>query len=261
MYKITKNLFILTFIILLTNGCGINKVYNVPTKKFVQKPKNQSVYNSIIESGKFLGWNMKQTNKNTIIGKLVIRDHIAKVKIAFNENSYSINLLEAHNLNYNKAENSIHKNYNGWVKNLENQINARLTTLKMTPQLEKAELLANKHKNNPLTASNQKYKPIQNVINKKINTTYTSLKELEEKIFKAGQNVNWVMSKQKDGFILAKIVRRVHTAIVRIDYDLEKYSITYITSEKLGADEHYNIHNNYNIWIKQLEEEIDFSIQ
>lgn len=261
MYKIIIKTFILTFVILVITGCGINKVYNVETKTFLEKPKDKSVYNAILESGKFLGWNMKQTSSDTIVAKIVLRNHIAKVKINFNENSYSIKLLEAQNLNYNKAENSIHKNYNGWIKNLENQINAKLTPLKMTPELEKAELMANSHKSNPLTTSKQKYKPIQNVINKKINKKYNSLKELEEKILKAGENVAWVMSKQKDGFILAKIVRRVHTAIVRINYNLESYSITYITSEKLGADEYYNIHNNYNIWIKELEEEISFTLQ
>ena len=131
----------------------------------------------------------------------------------------------------------------------------------MTSSLIEAEKLSNEYKKNPLDAGNNKYKPIYNVVNKKINKNYNSLSKIEEKILNVGEKISWVMSKQKDGFILAKVVRRVHTAFVRIDYSLDSYSITYITSEKLGADTHYNIHNNYNIWIKELEEEIDFSLQ
>jgi len=261
MKKSILHSLVLSLLALLFVGCGINKVYNVETKNFSTKPQNQTVYNAIIQSGKFLGWSMKQTNENTIIGKLVIRDHVAKVSISFDKDSYSIKLLEAENLNYDSSKNTIHKNYNGWVKNLENQIDAKLTPLKMTSSLIEAERLSNEYKKNPLAAGNNKYKPIYNVVNKKINKNYNSLSQVEEKILNAGEKISWVMSKQEDGFILAKVVRRVHTAFVRIDYSLDSYSITYITSEKLGADTHYNIHNNYNIWIKELEEEIDFSLQ
>ena len=259
MNKLFSKLLLSTLTVLILSACSSNSVYNVGLKELAVKTDNQVVYQAIIDSGKFLGWNMRQASNDTIIGKLVVRDHVAKISIYFDENSYSIKLLEAENLDYNSAKNTIHKNYNGWITNLENQIDAKLTPLKMTNDLIEAEKNSNKYKENPLEPSSNKYKPIYNVINKKINKKYDSLSEVEEKILKAGQKISWVMSKQEDGFILAKIVRRVHTAHVRITYDLDSYSITYITSEKLGADSHYNIHNNYNIWIKELEEEIDFT--
>jgi len=230
MKKPLTKLIMLTMIILGITACSSNKVYNVGLKELAVKTDNQVVYQAIIDSGKFLGWNMRQTNPNTIIGKLVVRDHVAKISIYFDENSYSIKLLEAENLNYNSAKNTIHKNYNGWIKNLENQIDAKLTPLKMTNKLIEAEKKSNEYKQNPLEAANNKYKPIYNVVNKKINKKYNSLSEVEESILKAGQKISWVMSKQEDGFILAKIVRRVHTAYVRITYNLDSYSITYITS-------------------------------
>ncbi len=168
--------------------------------------------------------------------------------------------LEAQNLNYDKSNNTIHNNYNGWIKNLENQIDSRLVVLKMNEELKQEERKASEYKNNQLAAGNNKYKPIYNIENKKIDKKYENLEQISQKILKVGDKINWVMSKQKEGFILAKVVRRVHTAIVRIDYSLDSYSVKYITSTNLGADTHYNIHNNYNIWIKELESGIDFTL-
>ncbi len=66
------------------------------------------------------------------------------------------------------------------------------------------------------------------------------------------------MEKQNEGFILAKYIDRHHSAIVRIDYDTSKYSITYITSENLSYKKDvYGIHAYYNRWIKRLEDNID----
>ncbi len=248
------------FAIFILTGCGINKVYNVPSKTFNEKPENQTVYNAIIKAGEYLGWNMKQVDNNTIIGNLVIREHIAKIQITFDKNSYNIKLLEAQNLNYDKSNNTIHNNYNGWIRNLENQIDSKLIVLKMNEKLKIEEQLAANYKKDQMPAENNKYKPIYDVENKSINKKYENIQQISQKILNVGDKTNWVMSKQKEGFILAKVVRRVHTAIVRIDYTLDSYSIKYITSTNLGADTHYNIHNNYNIWIKELEEGIDFTL-
>lgn len=257
--SILKILSLSIFIFILT-GCGVNKVYNVSPKSFNEKPQNQTVYNAIIKAGEYLGWNMKQVDNNTIIANLVIREHSAKIKITYDTNSYNIKLLEAENLDYDKNNNTIHNNYNGWIRNLENQIDSRLVVLKMNEELKQEEQKTLKYKNNQLPAGNNKYKPIYNIENKKIDKKYENLEQISNKILKVGDKINWVMAKQKEGFILAKVVRRVHTAIVRIDYTLDTYSITYITSTNLGADTHYNIHNNYNIWIKELESGIDFAL-
>ncbi len=260
MKKSILKLLSLSILVFILTGCGVNKVYNVSSKSFNEKPENQTVYNAIIKAGEYLGWNMKQVDNNTIIGNLLIREHSAKIQISYDKNSYDIKLLEAQNLNYDKSNNTIHNNYNGWIKNLENQIDSRLVVLKMNEELKQEERKASEYKNNQLAAGNNKYKPIYNIENKKIDKKYENLEQISQKILKVGDKINWVMSKQKEGFILAKVVRRVHTAIVRIDYSLDSYSVKYITSTNLGADTHYNIHNNYNIWIKELESGIDFTL-
>ncbi len=254
-----KTLAICTFAILFI-GCTPERVYNVPKHSFDKKKTNQTLYDAIISSGKFLGWSMKKIDENTILGILIIRDHSAKIKISYDDNSYSINLLEAENLNYDKEKDTIHKNYNGWIMNLKNQIEAKVTPLVMNDYLKSEQLKASKYMKDEASSTNSKYKKIYDVKNKKFTKAHSDINAVTKKILAVGDKVNWVMSKQNDGFILAKIVRRVHSAVVRIDYDLNSYSITYITSKKLAADEHYNIHNNYNIWVKELEEEINFAL-
>lgn len=61
---------VLSLLALLFVGCGINKVYNVETKNFSTTPQNQTVYNAITQSGKFLGWSMKKLMKIRLLVNL-----------------------------------------------------------------------------------------------------------------------------------------------------------------------------------------------
>ena len=260
MKKIISKLLTVSALALLLSACNPAKVYNVKKQNFPSIKKEDSVYNAIMESGKFLGWRMKKIDNNTIIGLLSIRRHMAKVQIKFDKNSYNIELLEAENLKYDKTNDTIHKNYNGWIRNLKNQINNKLTPLIMNDFLKQEEKLSKHHKKNKQAHSQSKYIQIYDIKDKKFARKYNDINTITNKILAVGKKKNWAMTKQKDGFILAKVSRRVHSAIVRIDYNLNTYSLSYITSEKLGADEHYNIHKNYNIWVSDLEQEIDFAL-
>ena len=63
------------------------------------------------------------------MGKLNARDHMAVVEIPYTENSFSIKYKDSQNLNYDASTGSIHNNYNGWVRNLENAIQVQLSAL------------------------------------------------------------------------------------------------------------------------------------
>ncbi len=60
----------------------------------------------------------------TIRGTLNIRSHQAVVLIAFKEKEYSINYESSQNLDYYQGQ--IHKNYNSWIRNLDNAIQREL---------------------------------------------------------------------------------------------------------------------------------------
>jgi hypothetical protein len=51
---------------------------------------------------------------------LALRTHVAVTEITYNEQNFSIIYADSTNLGYNGS--SIHKNYNGWIENLERAI-------------------------------------------------------------------------------------------------------------------------------------------
>ena len=59
-------------------------------------------------------------------GTLALRTHVAVVDIQFDSKTYSIKYKDSTNLDY--TGNSIHKNYNGWIENLDNAIRVQLGT-------------------------------------------------------------------------------------------------------------------------------------
>jgi hypothetical protein len=57
-------------------------------------------------------------------GELRVRSHVAVVDINYSTTSYSISHKSSTNLLYDGTE--IHKNYNSWIHNLQEEIEKRL---------------------------------------------------------------------------------------------------------------------------------------
>jgi hypothetical protein len=51
---------------------------------------------------------------------LNLRSHVAVTEIAYDETRFTIRYADSRNLGYDGT--SIHKNYNGWIQNLERAI-------------------------------------------------------------------------------------------------------------------------------------------
>jgi len=125
---IVTSLFIFTLLFTIT-GCGVAQIKNVPTQPtLVEKPK-KDVYKAIYRAGTSLGWKITKIDKNTLLGTLHLRSHTAVVTIKYSAKDYSITYKSSINLNYNKEQNHIHSNYNGWISNLEKGIRIQLDTL------------------------------------------------------------------------------------------------------------------------------------
>lgn len=76
-----------------------------------------------------LGWEMSATTPDHIIGTLNLRAHQADVDIAYNTRAYNIFYKSSKGLLCGEADQAsgqetreIHKNYNGWIENLDNAI-------------------------------------------------------------------------------------------------------------------------------------------
>ena len=112
------------------SGCRTAPLYNVSDQAVVTNVSsytNADVQKAIIRAGSSLGWNMKVTKPGHITATLHLRTHMAQVDIKYNKEKYSITYKDSDDLNYDGT--IIHKNYNGWVQNLDRDIKIQLNTL------------------------------------------------------------------------------------------------------------------------------------
>lgn len=85
--------------------------------------------------------------------------------------------------------------------------------------------------------------------------------KIYEAIRDAGYSKGWKVTKVKPGLAQAKINLRKHMAIVEIPYTKDSFSIKYKNSLNLSYNQaDGTIHSNYNGWIQNLENAINFQL-
>jgi hypothetical protein len=84
----------------------------------------EQVRGAIVRAGAGLGWIMKDAGPGQLHGTLLLRTHTAEVLIPYSAASYRIQYKSSSNLQ--EAGGMIHRNYNGWIQNLNRGINAQL---------------------------------------------------------------------------------------------------------------------------------------
>jgi hypothetical protein len=117
--------------VLAVAGCTTAAIYNVENAPVMVPPGKtvtmNDVQTAILRAGGALGWQITPDTPGHLTGRLALRTHVAVVDIAHDTNSYSIRYRESTNL---QAEGGmIHKNYNGWIQNLEKGIRTQLQLL------------------------------------------------------------------------------------------------------------------------------------
>ena len=126
MKNVSKLAALLFVAILLLTACGSSTIYNVNNHKVSAKKSSETVYRAIRQGGQSLGWKISKIKPGVAQGTLHLRSHVAVVRISYNNSSYSIRYVRSQNLKYNPERGTIHKNYNGWIQNLERAIDNRL---------------------------------------------------------------------------------------------------------------------------------------
>jgi len=118
-------------VLALALGCTSNPIYNVqqaPIPSVTDKKLSmEDVSKAIIRAGTGLGWQMRQVKPGHIIGTLNLRRHTAVVDVTYDTKSYSIVYKDSSNLNYDGS--NIHRNYNGWIQNLDRAIRSQLIAI------------------------------------------------------------------------------------------------------------------------------------
>ncbi|SDC93928.1 hypothetical protein [Belnapia rosea] len=74
----------------------------------------------IRRAGAGLGWIMQDQGPGLMRGTLNLRTHQAVVDIPYDTRRFSIRYASSSNLEYNGG--TIHRNYNSWIRNLQNAI-------------------------------------------------------------------------------------------------------------------------------------------
>ena len=123
-------LFSVLSVVLMLTACRTAPVYNVHNAAIPNTEKApmtmQDIEAAIVRAGAGLGWNMRPVKPGLITATLNLRSHQAVVDITYDLEDYSIDYKSSINLKYNGTK--IHSNYNGWIQNLNNAINAQLST-------------------------------------------------------------------------------------------------------------------------------------
>lgn len=125
-----RNSIVLTVsltLVLLLGGCRSAPVYNVahsPVNMDSGDYKEADVEKAILKAGLAQGWKMDAVSPGTIRGTLNIRSHQAVVVVRFDTQEYSINYESSQNLDHYQGQ--IHKNYNAWIRHLDNAIQLEL---------------------------------------------------------------------------------------------------------------------------------------
>jgi hypothetical protein len=109
-------------------GCAavpINNVNKAPTTNAAGKTlSREQVRAAIVRAGASLGWQMADEGSDKLVGTLSLRKHTAVVEIPYSTSNYSIIYRSSTGLG--EQGGNIHKNYNGWIQNLNRGINAQL---------------------------------------------------------------------------------------------------------------------------------------
>jgi hypothetical protein len=106
------------------SGCT-RPIYNVSQHPFLQPGTidNRTAQIQLAAAG--LGWETQVVRPGVIRATLHLRTHVAVTEITYNEQVFSIIYVDSTNLQYDGT--SIHKNYNGWIQNLERAISVQPT--------------------------------------------------------------------------------------------------------------------------------------
>jgi len=83
----------------------------------------RNVENAIVTASAHRGWEFKKVAPGKLVGMLVVRGkHYVEIDVLFNSKEYRITYKDSKNMKYDPETKTIHKRYNSWVTNLDNDI-------------------------------------------------------------------------------------------------------------------------------------------
>lgn len=88
-----------------------------------QKPSSNQVAKALSSCSAARGWVFTNAGSGKLVGKLNVRGkHFVEVGVEYNSKAYKITYRDSRNMKYDAAKNTIHRRYNSWVENLDNDV-------------------------------------------------------------------------------------------------------------------------------------------
>lgn len=112
-------------------GCTAAPIRNIsdaPVTLGSGKPAtSDQVRTAIVGAGNGLGWTMTPAAPGLVTGRIALRGHTALIDVRYTPTAYSILYKDSTNLDFRDGQ--IHKNYNGWIENLNRDIRGNLMAM------------------------------------------------------------------------------------------------------------------------------------
>jgi len=124
---VKKYLSSLVLVGVLLSGCGAGKVYNVAKPTVEQSCTKVQMKNAIVAALQHFRWLVIEDTDGKLVAEYRRGKIMAKIAITYTASSYEINYVDSENLKYD-GEN-IHSKYNGWIRNLEKEIENNLAKI------------------------------------------------------------------------------------------------------------------------------------
>jgi hypothetical protein len=116
------SVIVVALVLVIFGGCRTAGLFNVKEAGIPNAIDNalslEDVTKGIVAAGAKHGWVMEVESPGHIVATLALRSHVAVVDITYNTKAYSITYKDSTDLKYDKEDNSIHSNYNGWIRRL-----------------------------------------------------------------------------------------------------------------------------------------------
>ncbi len=100
-------------------GKPVQDIENVPVPEGMNM---EAIGDAVIDGCAKRNWVATEVEPGHMQCTLYIRSHMAMVDVRFDTETFSITYADSENLGYDAEDHEIHRNYNGWVQNLNGDI-------------------------------------------------------------------------------------------------------------------------------------------
>lgn len=101
----------------------IETVYSRVVTASGKAQTSRQVETAISSASAHRGWKFERVGPGKLLGTLIVRGkHYVAIDVVYNSKEYTITYKDSKNMRYDAATKTIHKRYNSWIENLDNDI-------------------------------------------------------------------------------------------------------------------------------------------